>query len=154
MAFYYQEGSDKTLTSKPGWFTFPTVFQCSHSMRNNTQWHSQGLPGWASRPPGRSKWGRKLRKFEEKWEKLKENEERLRKFLVLPTQEWEAGYGPDLILHLLRGIVKSSRQVCIQKYLYFKQSTWLYSGKFVVVLFLKTIFQAFRTWKDILQNSM
>ena len=34
------------------------------------QWRSQSLPGWASRPPRRSKWGRKLRKIEEKWEKL------------------------------------------------------------------------------------
>ena len=43
------------------------------------QWCSQGLPGCASCPPGRPKWGRKWRKIEEKWEKLQENEERLRK---------------------------------------------------------------------------
>ena len=43
------------------------------------QWRNQGLPGWASRPPGRPKWGRKWRKIEEKWEKLQENEEWLRK---------------------------------------------------------------------------
>ena len=43
------------------------------------QWRSQGLPGWASRPPGRPKWGRKWRKFEEKWENLQENKEGLRK---------------------------------------------------------------------------
>ena len=30
-------------------------------------------------PPGRPKWGRNLRKFEGKWEKLQENEERMRK---------------------------------------------------------------------------
>ena len=26
---------------------------------SSTQWRSQGLPGWATRPPGRAKWGRK-----------------------------------------------------------------------------------------------
>ena len=47
------------------------------------QWHSQGLPGWASRPPGRPKWGRKWSKFEQKWEKIQENEERLSKHCYL-----------------------------------------------------------------------
>ena len=58
------------------------------------QWRNQGLPGWASRPPGRPKWGRKWRKFEEKWEKLQEIDERMRKCPILPTPEWAAGYGP------------------------------------------------------------
>ena len=39
------------------------------------QWRSQGPPGWASRPPGEPNWGRKWGKIEEKWEKLKKNEE-------------------------------------------------------------------------------
>ena len=34
--------------------------------RTNLQWRSQGLPGWANRPPGEPKWGKKWEKFEEK----------------------------------------------------------------------------------------
>ena len=34
------------------------------------QWRSQGLPGWTTRPPEEPKWGRKLDKFEEKYEKI------------------------------------------------------------------------------------
>ena len=36
--------------------------------KSQWQWRSQGLPGWASRPPGRPKWG-KWRKF---WGKMRE----------------------------------------------------------------------------------
>ena len=61
------------------------------------QWRSQGLPGWAVRPPGRPKWGRKLRKFEEKWEKSLE--ERLRKcsYLAHPgiMRGWLRPWGAD-----------------------------------------------------------
>ena len=64
-----------------------------HFMRRY-QWRSQGLPGWASRPPGKPKWRRK-------WKKMRKNERTYRKMrkdwgnvLILPTQEWEAGYGP------------------------------------------------------------
>ena len=48
-------------------------------LQHLNQWRSQGLPGWASRPPERRKWGRKWRKFEEKWEQIQKNEERLSK---------------------------------------------------------------------------
>ena len=34
------------------------------------QWSSQGLPGWASCPPGEPKWGRKWEKFEENKKKI------------------------------------------------------------------------------------
>ena len=57
----------------------PTWRSISNEMRYWGQWRNQGLPGWASRPPGGLKWGRKWRTFEEKWEKLQENEVRLRK---------------------------------------------------------------------------
>ena len=33
---------------------------------SGAQWRSQGLTGWASRPPGGPKWGRQQLKFEEK----------------------------------------------------------------------------------------
>ena len=33
------------------------------SKKDCLQWRSLGLSGWASRPPGRPKWGRKWRKF-------------------------------------------------------------------------------------------
>ena len=39
----------------------------------SSQWRSQGLPGWATRPPEEPKWGRKLEKFEEKYEKNYQN---------------------------------------------------------------------------------
>ena len=56
----------------------------------------------ANHPPGRPKWGRNLRKFEGKWEKLQENEERMRiNVLILPTREWEAGYGLASFLKLI-----------------------------------------------------
>ena len=35
-------------------------------------WHCQGLPGWASCPPRRPKWGEKWRKFEEKSRRIEE----------------------------------------------------------------------------------
>ena len=64
----------------------------------DSQWRSQGLPGWASRPPGRPKWGRKWRKFEKKmrettgkWGNIEEiflscplGSERLATALVIP----------------------------------------------------------------------
>ena len=52
------------------------------------QLHSQDLPGWKSRSPGRPKWGRK---FETKWEKIQENREMLRKcswFAHLGVRDW------------------------------------------------------------------
>ena len=50
-------------------------------------WRSQGLPEWASCPPGRPKWG----KCVEKRENLQENDDRLRKcsYLVHPgVRDW------------------------------------------------------------------
>ena len=55
------------------------------------QWCSQSLSGWASRPPKWPKWGRKSRNIEEKWEEVQWNRENWGKFLMLPTQECEAG---------------------------------------------------------------
>ena len=75
-----------------------------HMLVKFEQWRSQGLPERASRPPGRLKWGRKRRKIEEKWEKLQENEERLRKssYLAHPGVRgwlrpwiWTKSYGPN-----------------------------------------------------------
>ena len=40
------------------------------------QWRSQGLPGWATRPPGGPKWGRKWVKV---WEKIRKLNRDLRK---------------------------------------------------------------------------
>ena len=37
-----------------------------YNVSSQIQWRNQGLPGWASCPPGRPKWGRKWRKFEQK----------------------------------------------------------------------------------------
>ena len=70
------------------WLPLPAKYQ------GLGQWCSQDLPEWESRPPRRIKWGRKWRKFNGKWEKIQENEERLRDILILPTLGWEAGYGP------------------------------------------------------------
>ena len=61
------------------------------------QWRSQGLPGWASRPPGEPKWGRKwvrLRKNKINWSKF---EEKMRKVEILPIRDCEAGYGPAYV---------------------------------------------------------
>ena len=63
--------------------------------KQTNQWRSQGLTGWACRPPGSPKWGRKWRKIEEKWGKIQENEENWGNVLILPTREWEVGYSPD-----------------------------------------------------------
>ena len=57
----------------------PKWVQSAKALRSYDKWRNQGFPGWANRPPGRPKWGRKWRNFEEKWENLQENEERLRK---------------------------------------------------------------------------
>ena len=54
----------------------------------------QGLHEWATCPRKRLKWGKNYKKNEEKWEKLQENEERQKMFLVLSTWEWEADYSP------------------------------------------------------------
>ena len=48
--------------------------------------------GWAAGPPRRPKWGRRWRKFEEKWKTLQEKQERLRKYSNFPMREWEASY--------------------------------------------------------------
>ena len=39
--------------------------------RTEHQWHSQSLPGWASRPPGRPKWVRKF--IRKDWGKIREH---------------------------------------------------------------------------------
>ena len=57
--------------------------------KRHAQGRSQGLPGWANRPPGRPKWGRNLRKFEGKWEKLQKIREEWGNVLILPTRESE-----------------------------------------------------------------
>ena len=56
---------------------------------SKSRWCSQGLVD------ARPKWGRKWRKFEEKWENLPENVEKFRKWSYLThPREWEASYGP------------------------------------------------------------
>ena len=53
----------------PQSFRFRTM--CSRPSACPIQWRSQGLPGWANRPPGEPNWGRKSGKIiEEKWEKI------------------------------------------------------------------------------------
>ena len=42
--------------------------------QSQTQWRSQGLPGWTSHPPGRPQWGKKMKKI---WGKMRE-----------PTGKW------------------------------------------------------------------
>ena len=44
------------------------------------QWHSQGLPRWASCPPGGPKWGRKWGKFEENEESFRKNKTKWSRF--------------------------------------------------------------------------
>ena len=60
-----------------------------------SQWRSQGIPGWVSGTP-------EDQNEEANEENLMKNETTYRKMrkdwgnvLILPTQEWEAGYGPD-----------------------------------------------------------
>ena len=48
-----------------------------------------------------------------------------------------------------RSVVKSNPRVWIWKYRYFKWGARLHLDKFGVFIFLYTILQAFRTWKDI-----
>ena len=58
------------------------------------QWRSQGLPGWASRPPERAKMRKNMRNV---WGKIRKNYQNLgkmRKVELLPTRDCEAGYGP------------------------------------------------------------
>ena len=43
------------------WFFFGIV-----EVFTKKQWRSQGLPGWATCPPGELKWGRKFEKFQGK----------------------------------------------------------------------------------------
>ena len=52
-----------------------TIFSQKSSFAYSLQWRSQSLPGWATRPPGGPKWGRKWEKFEESkknWSKCEE----------------------------------------------------------------------------------
>ena len=53
---------------------------------------ARAFPGGQVAHPENQLWGRKWRKFEEKWEKIQENEDR--NILILPTWGWEVGYGP------------------------------------------------------------
>ena len=53
---------------------FPVLFLIMNLHSPYVQWHSQGLPGWASRPPGRPKWGEKMKEI---WGKMRE-----------PTGKW------------------------------------------------------------------
>ena len=67
-------------------FHYRVIHCCSGGQHG--QWRSQSLPGWASRPPGRPKWGRKWRNFEEMRDPIQENEEGLRKcsYLAHPRE--------------------------------------------------------------------
>ena len=49
------------------------------------------LDGWLAHPEGK-----KLGKFEEKWEKMVEIWGKIRKMELLPTRDCEAGYAPDV----------------------------------------------------------
>ena len=50
---------------------------------------------WATRPPGRPKWGRKWRKLQEKCKKYMKLRGKIwGNVCILPAREWKAGYGP------------------------------------------------------------
>ena len=55
----------------------------------------------------------------------------------------------EITRRLSRDFVKSSPRVWILKYCYFKWSSRVNSGGFWIFVFWYTIFQAFRTWKDV-----
>ena len=63
------------------------------------QWGSQGLSGWATRPPGgqnEEENMNSLRKNMTSWSKF---EEKMRKVEFLPTQDCEASYGPAWLVY-------------------------------------------------------
>ena len=53
------------------------------------------LAAVANHLPGRPKWGRKLRKFEENVRNYRKMRKDWGDVLILPTREWEAGYDHD-----------------------------------------------------------
>ena len=62
--------------------------------KNDRHWRSQGLHGWSICPhrlPKMKKW----RKFEEIWKIFRKMRKDWGNVLILPNQEWEAGWGPD-----------------------------------------------------------
>ena len=72
--------------------------QCQRAKQQNWesfQLRSQGLPGWATRPPGdqneeENKWN--LRKKKKNWSKF---EEKMKKVELLPTWDCEAGHATE-----------------------------------------------------------
>ena len=78
----------------PNSVKYHTISLINHACMNkrtcHTQWHSQGLPGWA-----RTKMRKKIQK---NWGKMRENTGKKKKswgnVLIMPTRECKAGYGP------------------------------------------------------------